>query len=415
MLEREGGAYEWSADHNSRFETSKFSLVDFTLSKSKPHPPMTICGNIITPAPSHKFLGVVVDQELRWKEHAAYALAKGTGYAALLRCLSRTAHGIPTRLICQLYHAIAVPKMLYAASVWIKPLFSGDSNTPLRGSQGVTRKMTQAQRMAALVITGAMKTSPTDSLEIHANLLPMPLLLQHLLHNAALHLASRLQSHPLHALVKRVAKHNVKCHKTALHHLFHSLRINLEKIETISPHPIHPTSPTPFVTDIANSKEEAIVDFQNCTSRTMIFTDGSSHNSLVGAAAALFINHNHIVTLRHHVGKATEHTVFEAEAVGLLLAAHLLTQRREVSFPATIYADNQAAIQSSSHPMAKPGHYLLIHFRKLMKRLQNKKNVAREALSLNWIAGHTDILGNELAEKQNSQHPARPTSGTTSR
>jgi len=65
MLEREGSAYEWSADHNSHFETSKFSLVDFTLSKTKPHPPMKIQGNIITPAPAHKFLGVIVDQELR--------------------------------------------------------------------------------------------------------------------------------------------------------------------------------------------------------------------------------------------------------------------------------------------------------------------------------------------------------------
>ena len=132
----------------------------------------------------------------------------------------------------------------------------------------------------------------------------------------------------------------------------------------------------------------------------MIFMDGSSHNGLVGAAAVLFIDHNHITTLRHHLGKATEHTVFEAEAVGLLLAAHLLTQRREVTFAAMIFADNQAAIQSSSHPTAKPGHYLLIHFRKLMKRLQNKKNVDHEALSLNWIAGHADILGNELADRE---------------
>ena len=92
--------------------------------------------------------------------------------------------------------------------------------------------------------------------------------------------------------------------------------------------------------------------------------------------------------------------MFEAEAVGLLLAAQLLTQRREASFPATIFADNQAVIRSSTHPTAKPGHYLLTHFRKLMKRLQNKKKVNSEALSLNWIAGHADILGNELADRE---------------
>jgi len=290
--------------------------------------------------------------------------------------------------------------MLYAASIWIKLLLSSDSDNLLRGSQGLAKKMMQAQRTAVLVITGAMRTSPTDLVEIHANLLPMLLLLQHLLHNAALRLASRPQSHPLYSLVKRATERNVKRHKTALHHLFHGLKINPERIETVSPHPLHPTSLTPFVTDIANSKEEAKVDFQNCTSCTMIFTDSSSHNSQVGAAATLFINHNHVATLHQHLGKATEHTVFEAEAVRLVLAAHLLAQRREVSFPTTIFADNQVAICSSSHPTAKPGHYLLIHFRKLMKRIQDKKNVDREALSLNWITGHTDILGNELADRE---------------
>ena len=225
----------------------------------------------------------------------------------------------------------------------------------------------------------------------------MPLLLQHLLHNAAIHLASRPQSHPLYKLIKCAAKRNVKHHKTALHHILHGLKINPERIETISPHPLHPTSLTLFITDIASSKEEAKEEFQKCTSHMMVFTDGSSHNGQVGAAAALFINHNHVATLRHHLGKATEHTVFKAEAVGLL-AAQLLTQRREASFPATIFADNQAVIRSSTHPMAKPGHYLLTHFRKLMKCLQNKKKVNSEALSLNWIAGHADILGNELAD-----------------
>lgn len=35
MLERDGGAFQWSKDHNSRFETSKFALMDFTRSKTK--------------------------------------------------------------------------------------------------------------------------------------------------------------------------------------------------------------------------------------------------------------------------------------------------------------------------------------------------------------------------------------------
>ena len=49
---------------------------------------MTIRGTTIKPVPSHKFLGVIVDQELRWREHTAYAIAKGASHAMLLRPLS---------------------------------------------------------------------------------------------------------------------------------------------------------------------------------------------------------------------------------------------------------------------------------------------------------------------------------------
>jgi len=35
MLEREEGGFEWSSKHNSRFEPSKFALMDFTLNRSK--------------------------------------------------------------------------------------------------------------------------------------------------------------------------------------------------------------------------------------------------------------------------------------------------------------------------------------------------------------------------------------------
>jgi len=52
----------------------------------------------------------------------------------------------------------------------------------------------------------------------------------------------------------------------------------------------------------------------------MIFTDSSSTNDKVGAVASLYINFNHIATLHYHLGNDTEHTVFEAKAVGLILA-----------------------------------------------------------------------------------------------
>ena len=400
MLERRGGAYDWSSKHNSKFETSKFGLIDFTLNRSKERPPIVIRGITIKPSKSHKFLGVMVNQELRWKEHASYALAKGVAYVALIRRISTSAHGVSPRLMRQLYRSIAVPKMLYAASVWLKPIFTAGSQSLTRGSQGIVKKLAQVQRAAAITITGAMRTSPTDSTEIHANLMPISTLVQKMLFNSSICIASLPESHPLHRLATRVKKHNVIHHKTALHHLLHGLKLKPGTIETSIPCPTLPNSLTPFTTDIAASKEDASSDFQQCEDSTMIFTDGSCHNGQVGAAASLFVDKEHKATLRYHLGKATEHTVFEAEAVGLILAAQLLVRLRGAKYPASIYVDNQAAVQSCTRPAARPGHYLLTRFRKLMKHLLKKTNIEPNMVTIKWIAGHTGNWGNELADRE---------------
>ena len=132
----------------------------------------------------------------------------------------------------------------------------------------------------------------------------------------------------------------------------------------------------------------------------MIFTDGSCTNGKVGAAASLYVDFNHIATLRYHLGNKTEHMVFEAKVVGLILAAHLLLIRNEVTFLPMIFANNQAVIRSGARPSAKPGHYLLLHFRKQVHILQERKDLNNTSINLNWIARHADIKGNELADRE---------------
>ena len=85
MLKQQGGGYEWSANHNSRFETNKFVLMDFSLNRAKPRPDMNLRGVTIKSAPSHKFLGVIIDNELCWTAQAAYTTAKGAKYTILLQ------------------------------------------------------------------------------------------------------------------------------------------------------------------------------------------------------------------------------------------------------------------------------------------------------------------------------------------
>ena len=254
--------------------------------------------------------------------------------------------------------------------------------------------------MATITILGAMKTSPADTLDLHAFLPPTPILLQEILHRSMTRMAMLPKSHPLHPHIKWIEKHNIRRHKSALHHLIHSLDIRPSELETINPHPTKPNTLPPMLTCILPTKEKAIEEYGKLTSKTKVFTDGSCIDGKVGAAAVLYVDDRQISTLHFHLGSAEEHTVFEAEVVGLILAAHLLNTSHEATFPAVILADNQAAIQAGEHPAARSGHYLCLHFRTTLRTLLAANKITRQDITVQWIAGHRDVEGNEDADRE---------------
>lgn len=107
----------------------------------------------------------------------------------------------------QLYLTIAVPKFSYGANLWIRPIYHNGLAKEQRGSIGIAKWLATVQRIAALSITGAMRTTATDNLNIHANLLLVPLLLQKICHRAALHLATLPSRHPLYAHLQHVTRY----------------------------------------------------------------------------------------------------------------------------------------------------------------------------------------------------------------
>ena len=82
----------------------------------------------------------------------------------------------------QLFNAVAVPKMAYAADVWYTPVSKRQGKLQLSGSVGITGKLASLQRMATLAITGALRSTTTDVLDLHADVLPVELLLNKIWH-----------------------------------------------------------------------------------------------------------------------------------------------------------------------------------------------------------------------------------------
>ena len=184
MMTRAGGVNDWSTLHNSPLEYSKLALIDFAHGSSmKERLPLQLLQRVIDPSTSTKYLRVIFNQNLSWKAQQARAIGKGADWSMQIKRLTRLTWGIIPSLARRLLISVAIPRILYTADVWCPP--PGSSGVAQRGSVRAIERLALVQRIGATAITGALRTSPTDSLNTLAFLLPMLLLVSRWCHRAA--------------------------------------------------------------------------------------------------------------------------------------------------------------------------------------------------------------------------------------
>ena len=171
--------------------------------------------------------------------------------------------------------------------------------------------------------------------------------------------------------------------------------------------------PPPFYKSIASNDKEAIEDFKKNRDETKIFTDGSCTGGKVGASAVLYVNNTQVTTLYYHLGVASEHMVFEAELVGMIMAAHLISTVDGLPLPASIFVDNQAAILASERPTSKPSHYLSINFREIVQEVHDRLKLSKNNISIHWIVvmivtSHPSLVTPTRVYSQSRPHPNSP-------
>jgi ribonuclease HI len=86
--------------------------------------------------------------------------------------------------------------------------------------------------------------------------------------------------------------------------------------------------------------------------------------------------------------------MYEAEAVGVILALELLARERGIE-TASIMLDNQAVIQSLSYVKPRPAQHILHRAHELANRIAHPAKRQWTSLKLAWISGHDDVHGNE--------------------
>lgn len=336
-----------------------------------------------------KYLGLWFDSKLTWRPHITQIKAQCQMSLNVLRVLSNTNWGADRTILLRIFQALVVSKINYGSVA-----YSSARNS-------ILQKINPIYNQGLRLSTGALRSSPIESLNCVSGFLPLSKLRERELLNFLLKV-SKEQVHPLLQYIGDDTFLNVFDNKPSVTKPFiyrsQALArnvefdpINVEKISfgTMPPWLINHGFFVPNVFPIkSNSHPREICSiFQKLVSAypnyVKIFTDGSKNDLQTGIGIfSPFFEFN---------ARLPDYTdIFIAELLAISKALELLSQRTETHF--MICTDSMSSIQAlqkiyDNHPIITKIHD------QLLKASENK------SIKLCWVPGHSGIHGNEKADE----------------
>ena len=227
-------AEKWRKKHGAQFETSKYILIHYTRNRrARSNASVIINGITIEPSKEAKYLGVIFDQELRFKSHLQYIVKKGTNAAMALSSIAKTTWGAPFKHVRQLFQAVIAPRTDYAALIWHRPKDDGSTAGTVQN-----RRLTTIQRLAMKAILGCYKTTPTAAMEIETGLQPPWIRLQTKVLLSTTRMQSLSSKHPIQEWLTNALRTRTACisHRSNLENILQQFPHMCGRIETIEPY-----------------------------------------------------------------------------------------------------------------------------------------------------------------------------------
>ena len=147
----------------------KTGLVAFTRKRKLTGPfELRLFDGTLQRSTSFKYLGVILDSRLAWKEHIDARVRKAQNSMWACRRACGAMWGLKPSVVHWLYVAVIRPSVTFASLVW----------WPGCHMACAKRKLSRVQKSACLGITGAMCTTPTNAMEALICLPPLDLVVQ---------------------------------------------------------------------------------------------------------------------------------------------------------------------------------------------------------------------------------------------
>lgn len=364
----------WARGHSLTFSPSKTNALLFYKKIPPLELPLLLNGEKIQWETEVKYLGVIIDNKLKWKSHLQYVHNKCQATMFQMSKIVGATWGTSPKVMYLIYNCIVKPALLYGAVAWIKCL----------NKVTYLRKLQKIQSQACRLILGVQRSTPVAAMEVILNLRPLELEAE----TKAILAAGRL---------RRFQDWRLEEGDTALTTArFLENKIN-DRYNTID----LPTT---------NGKKSMIYTFFEYKidpemrsqhlevtppdhDHVHVYTDGSKDDQKQVGFGYTIKTKTKSLTHEAHFNLGTMPSVFQAEVMAVKTAAEWILNQDPNGKTFDFYIDNQAAIYALKKVTITDG---LIKETKRALNLLSNNNLVR----LNWIPGHSGFRGNEIADRK---------------
>ncbi|KAJ3455198.1 hypothetical protein MRS44_013798 [Fusarium solani] len=397
----------WGAENGVSFDPKKTEVMHFSRSKLRTAPAVRHGDVEKHPESALRWLGIWLDSRLSFRIHVEKWAAKAQAVAYHLRGLTNTIHGPLPSAVRSAVRACVEPVLLHGSEAWYpgrtRPRWSQPAKDMPSSNQHLIQRMAKAMNQAMRAILPVWRTTPIAALHRESGIPPVDQLLEARRLKFSARLKSLDEAHPLasrtrppsqptyHDLIKR--KYQVQVESG-----FRTRLCRTDELFAPCTRPrlvqrrFHQEQMAPLQTA---SKEQSANTFsrwvESLDSHTLVvYSDGSLSSE--GAASYGFTIHQNNTPILDGSGRLGPAEVFDAEAAGALegLKAALNLQESAAQ-DIFICLDNLAAAACLRDTPSDSSQEVFLEFQALA--------ASHGATKVRWVPGHTNIPGNEQADK----------------
>lgn len=267
--------------------------------------------------------------------------------------------GINPRVMNQMYRMVVRPIITYAAWIWWAKV----------EQKKAAAKLNKIQRLACLLITGAMRSAPTGALEALIGLTPIQIHIKEVAAKSALR----------HVILDKNSK--TTGHMSIVKEIPHWERLRYctdigAAIQDFD---------KPFEITILGRNEWSMDKLRLDIGTITWYTDGSKMDS--GTGSGIYGPNS-----RTSVSLGTSSSIFQAELEAIRICGQTLLNRNPKGQRFAILSDSQAAIRA----IGKVG----CNSRLVEECVATLKELsAHNKVRICWVPGHSEVEGNEVADE----------------